>query len=131
MLSTDQWRRPGPAPFAILLSIVCLLVVVSWLSTLVGVATAPSGSDKASAYGWAASALAVNAMTSAVILGLTSYVWQNLDANANASLARALVFITSVQLFVALIAALRQLTVRIQPATPDRSEASDLELDSE
>ena len=131
MFNTDQWRRPGPTPYAILLSIVCLLVVASWLSTLVGVAKATSGSDRAFAYGWAASALAVNAMTSTVILGLTNSVWTNLDRNADARLARALVFISSVQLFVALIAAVRQLYVRQQPTMSDRSEAPGLELDSE
>lgn len=131
MFDTSMYSRPGPAPFAILLSIVCLLVVVSWLSALGGVNAAVSEADKVSACGWAASVLVLNGLTCAFTLNLVVNIWHHLDQNGTARVARALVVIASVQFFVALIAAVRQLIVRIQPATPDPSEAPDLELDSE
>ena len=131
MLNTDQWSQPGSAPFAILLAVVFLLVVASWLSTFVGVAKAESEPDKVSAYGWSASALAVNAMTCTLIFGLVDSVWRYLDDNADARLARVMVFIASVQLLVALIAAVRQLIVRIQPATSSEPEVSGFGPESE
>ncbi|MCY3576149.1 MAG: hypothetical protein OXH53_02435 [bacterium] len=131
MLSTDMYGRPGSAPFAILLSIVCLLVVMSWLSALGGVNAATSEADKMSAYGWAASVLVLNGLTCAFILNLVANVWHELDDDGAARVARALVVIASVQFFVALIAAVRQLFVRIQPATSDGPEVLGSELDSE
>lgn len=126
-----MYGQPGAAPFAILLSIVCLLVVMSWLSALGGVNAAVSEADKVSGYGWAASVLVLNGLTCAFILTLVGTVWHDLDNDGVARVARALVVIASVQFFVALIAAVRQLIVRQQPTMPDRSEAPGFEFDSE
>lgn len=124
LLNTNMYGPPGTAPFAILLSIVCLLVVMSWLSALGGVNAAVSEADKVSAYGWAASVLVLNGLTCAFILNLVGSVWHDLDNDGAARVARALVVIASVQFFVALIAAVRQLIVRIQPATSGEPEVS-------
>ena len=131
MLGTAQFGRPGPTAFACLLAVVCLLVVVSWLSAATGYVGAVSASERRTAYRWLAFILALNGLNCTVIWSLADEVWRDLNENGLANLARAMVVVASVQLFLALIAAVGQLRIRIESPTSSEPEGSASGLNSE
>ena len=131
MLDTRQFSRPGSTAFACLLAVVCLLVVVSWLSAATGYVSAGSASERRTAYRWLGYILALNGLNCALIWSLVREVWRDLDESGLANVSRAMVVVASVQFFLALVAAVGQLKVRVEPQTSSVSEGSVSGLDSE
>ena len=131
MLGSGQFRRPGPTAFACLLAVVCLLVVVSWLSAAIGYMSAQSASDRRNAYRWLAFILALNGLNCTVVWTLVDEVWRDLDENGLANLARAMVVVASVQFFLALVAAVGQMMIRLESPASSESEGSSFGLSSE